>query len=155
MARRNRQSAVNRKLTVSSRWFASLLKPLPATISRMQKLVRPATRFIVAAVLVGLPGAGAWAAELVMFEAANCVWCEAWDRDIGAIYPKTDEARIAPLRRVDIDAQRPSDLSGIRAVVYTPTFVIMEDGKEIGRILGYPGEAHFWGLLGMELGKLE
>lgn len=100
-------------------------------------------------------GAGAKAAELVMFEAANCVWCAAWDRDIGAIYPKTDEARIAPLRRVDIDGPRPADLSGIRGVVYTPTFVIVEDGKEIGRILGYPGEAHFWGLLGEELGKLE
>lgn len=106
-------------------------------------------------VLTAPVGTRAKAAELIMFEAANCTWCEAWDRQIGAIYPKTDEAKIAPLRRVDIDAPRPPDLSGIRSVVYTPTFVLMENGEEVGRILGYPGEAHFWGLLGIELGKLD
>ena len=27
---------------------------------------------------------------------------------------------------------------------YTPTFVLIEDGKEIGRIEGYPGDEFFW-----------
>jgi hypothetical protein len=30
---------------------------------------------------------------------------------------------------------------------YSPTFVLAQDGQEIGRIEGYPGEAFFWGLL--------
>lgn len=96
----------------------------------------------------------AQAAELVLFEASDCEWCEAWDEEIGKIYPLTDEARIAPLRRVDIYETRPDDLTHIRPVMFTPTFVLMEDGQEIGRILGYPGEDFFWGLLQMELAKL-
>jgi len=98
--------------------------------------------------------APAAAAELVLFEAADCVWCEAWDEEIGDIYPKTPEARIAPLRRVDIHDQRPTDLAAVRGVLFTPTFVLMEDGKEVGRIVGYGGEDFFWGLLGVEMKKL-
>ncbi len=129
----------------------------PATISRRvgQGIVRWFPGFIAAGIVLGIAAASAGAAELVMFEAAGCSWCEAWDRDVGTVYPKTDEARLAPLRRVDIDAPRPPDLAGIRGVVYTPTFVLIDDGMEVGRILGYPGEAHFWGLLGVELGRLE
>ena len=116
-----------------------------------------AVKRILALVLFGalVPVGGvAGAAELVMFESQGCTWCEAWDEDVGSIYPKTGEARVAPLRRVDLDEPRPDDLTGIRAVIYTPTFVLMEDGREVGRILGYPGEEHFWGLLGMELKKI-
>ena len=34
------------------------------------------------------------------------------------------------------------------------TFVLMHNGAEIGRILGYPGEDHFWGLLQQLLQRL-
>lgn len=94
-------------------------------------------------------------AELVMFESDSCEWCEAWHAEVGVIYAKTAEARIAPLRRVGIEDPLPADLSQIRGVHYTPTFVLMQDGGEVGRILGYPGEDFFWGLLNVELGKLK
>lgn len=94
-------------------------------------------------------------AELVMFEASYCEWCAAWHEEIGPIYPKTAEARIAPLRQVDIDEPRPHDLAEVDGIVFTPTFVLMEDGAEVGRIMGYPGEDHFWGLLGMLLEKIQ
>ncbi len=32
-------------------------------------------------------------------------------------------------------------------MLFTPTFVLFDDGREIGRIEGYPGEDFFWGLL--------
>ena len=70
------------------------------------------------------------------------------------IYAKTSEAQVAPLRRVDIHDQLPADLRGLEAVVYTPTFVLLQDGHELGRILGYGGEDHFWGLLGFLLERL-
>ncbi len=89
-----------------------------------------------------------------MFEQAGCAWCAAWDRQIGPIYPKTAEGRRAPLRRVDLHAERPSDLSRIQAVRFTPTFVLIDGGREIGRIQGYPGEDFFWGLLGELIGRL-
>ena len=94
------------------------------------------------------------AAELVMFDSPTCDWCAAWEREVGVIYDKTDEGRRAPLRRVNLAEERPADLKVVAGVVYTPTFVLMENGAERGRILGYPGEAHFWGLLGELIRRL-
>jgi len=86
------------------------------------------------------------AAELVMYESPACVWCERWNQEIAPAYPKTAESRMAPLRRVDIDDDRPADLKNIKGVIYTPTFVLVHLGQEVGRITGYPGEDFFWGL---------
>lgn len=94
------------------------------------------------------------AAELVMFYSPVCEWCEVWEREVGVVYSKTPEGRIAPLRRLDIDEPRPKTLSTIDAVIYTPTFVLMENGQEVGRILGYIGEYQFWGLLGPLVDRL-
>ncbi len=93
------------------------------------------------------------AAELVMFEQPLCEWCELWQEEVGGIHVKTQEARVALLRWVDIDDDRPADLETLQAIVYTPTFVLMEKGREVGRITGYPGEDHFWGLLQELLGR--
>lgn len=93
------------------------------------------------------PGQFAAAAQLVMFEQAGCEWCEVWNEQVSEIYPKTSEGQRAPLRRVDLHAERPADLRDIKAVRFTPTFVLVEDGREVGRIQGYPGEDFFWGLL--------
>jgi hypothetical protein len=72
----------------------------------------------------------------------------AWDKEVGVIYHKTAEGRIAPLRRRDIGDPRPPELTALPDIVYTPTFVLMDGGREIGRIVGYPGEDFFWSLLG-------
>ena len=95
------------------------------------------------------------AAELVMFEQAGCVWCETFDREIAPIYPKTTEGQRAPLRHVNIDQSLPPDLSFIVIERITPLFVLVANGREIGRIRGYPGEDHFWGLLGVLIKKLD
>lgn len=87
------------------------------------------------------------AAELVMFEEAGCTWCERWNNEIGIAYAKTDEGRRAPLRRVDLESPRPDDLAGIHAVTFSPTFVVMDEGRELGRIIGYPGQDFFWPML--------
>lgn len=87
------------------------------------------------------------AVELVMFEEDGCGWCARWNDEIGVVYANTDEGRIAPLRRVDIHDQRPDDLAQITAVTFSPTFIVLEDGKEYGRIVGYPGQDFFWPML--------
>jgi thioredoxin-related protein len=107
---------------------------------------------LVLALAFSLPAA---AAELIMFEAAGCPYCARWNREIAPIYPKTEEGKRAPLRRVDIAAPRPADLAGIANIVYTPTFVLLEDGREIGRIVGYRGDEVFWSLLAELFAKLE
>jgi hypothetical protein len=94
------------------------------------------------------------AADLVMFEDAGCVWCARFDAEIAPVYPKTGEGKRAPLRRVDTSRPVPPDLAFIEVERLTPLFVLVDHGREIGRIRGYPGEDHFWGLLGMLIGKL-
>ena len=107
-----------------------------------------------AAVAFGVPVDRAFAAELVMFETENCPWCEAWDREVGVVYDKTEAGRRAPLRRVELHGPRPPDLVKVEGIVFTPTFVLLVDGREAGRILGYPGDNHFWGLLDAMLDEL-
>ncbi len=114
----------------------------------------PSFRFLAVFCLVLIGSAPATAAQLIMFESGACSWCKKWDAEIAPIYTKTVEARIAPLRRVDLFDERPADLQGLKAVIYTPTFVLMDRSREIGRIVGYPGEDFFWALLEELMGKL-
>ncbi len=95
-----------------------------------------------------------YADQLVMFEQAGCPYCAAWDREVGHLYAKTDEAKRLPLRRVDIHGPRPDDLRSVRAVAFTPTFVVMHCGREYARITGYIGEDQFWGLLDRSLAAI-
>ncbi|MEL7303254.1 MAG: hypothetical protein AAGJ53_06135 [Pseudomonadota bacterium] len=94
------------------------------------------------------------AAELVMFDAANCVWCIRWDRDIGRTYGETAEGRIAPLRKVRLADGIPPDIAIARPVTGTPTFVLVAQGREIGRIIGYPGQSAFWADLNALIDRL-
>ena len=85
---------------------------------------------------------------LVMFESPVCERCQAWHAEVGDAYPITEEGKFAPLRRVQIYDKHPADLAHIRWPRFTPTFVMLIDGEEIGRIRGYPGEDFFWPMLG-------
>lgn len=85
---------------------------------------------------------------LLMAEEDGCVWCDKWDEEISHIYPKTAEGRTAPLRRYELHDETPQ-VAFERLVHFTPTFILVQDGVEVGRIEGYPGEDFFWGLLGI------
>ena len=92
------------------------------------------------------------AAELLMVREDNCPWCIVWDEEIGPIYPKTPEGKFAPLMHVDLGASI-DDTRILKSVIYTPTFILVENGVEIARLEGYPGEDFFWTLLGEMLSK--
>lgn len=92
-----------------------------------------------------------FALELIMVDQSGCVYCELWETEISDIYPKTTEGKYAPLRRLDISQTSSSGLEFMRAVNFTPTFILIEDNTELARIEGYPGEDFFWGLLDMML----
>lgn len=111
-------------------------------------------KLLIATIFSALLGAQtAFAAELVIVEETGCHWCERWNEEIGVIYHKTDEGKRAPLRRVDI-SELPDDLAFQSRPQFTPTFVLFDDGAEIGRIEGHPGEDFFWPLLQRLLEKL-
>jgi hypothetical protein len=120
---------------------------------RILKFFSRGTMFIAIFIVSSL--ASTRAAELIMFEQIGCVWCEAFNREVAPIYAKTAEGQRAPLRRVDIDQPVPQDLAFIAMERLAPLFVLVERDREIGRIRGYPGEDHFWGLLGVLIKKLD
>lgn len=99
-----------------------------------------------------------WAApglELLMFEEQGCPWCLRWHAEVGPGYPLSPEGQRAPLRRLDISAGAPAGIQLKRPVRASPTFVLVENGREVDRITGYPGADFFWGLLDQMLGKLD
>ncbi len=99
--------------------------------------------------LLALPPA-AMAADLrlIMVEQPGCVWCARWNAEIAPAYPKTAEGAAAPLTRIDLHDPLPEDMRFARPARFTPTFVLLSDGAELGRIEGYPGDDFFWPLLG-------
>lgn len=111
-------------------------------------------RLALAVILLG-PFDAVHAAELLMLEQPGCVWCKRWNEEIGVAYPKTEEGRQAPLRRVDISKRWPDDLAGIRIERLTPTFILVENGVEVARLRGYPGADFFWPMLGEMLSRLQ
>lgn len=98
-------------------------------------------------VMVALAPAAKGETILLMIEEKWCAWCQRWDREVGVVYDKTSEGRAAPLQRHDIHAPLSEGISLVRSAHYTPTFVLLRDGIELGRIEGYPGEEFFYGLL--------
>ena len=86
-------------------------------------------------------------AQLVMVEEQGCIWCEMWNEEVGPEYPITPEGLAAPLRRIDLHEPVPADLTLDGSLQFTPTFILVVDGREVSRLEGYPGEGFFWGLL--------
>lgn len=87
------------------------------------------------------------AAQLVMVEEDGCMFCVRWKNEIGPIYPKTAAGQFAPLIVTQLHAPEPEGVTFKRKVVFTPTFVLIENGVELERMEGYPGDEFFWFLL--------
>ncbi|MCZ8182604.1 MAG: thioredoxin family protein [Beijerinckiaceae bacterium] len=126
-----------------------------AAFLRRLRPFAPVRAWLVGIMLAWAGMAPGLAAELVMFERPGCPWCVRWHKEIGSIYPKTPEGERAPLKAVMLDRQSQSAYRLKEPVFYTPTFVLVEKGEEIGRITGYMGDDAFWSLMKMLAGKLE
>lgn len=85
--------------------------------------------------------------RLIMFEEEGCIWCARWEAEIGPAWPNTEQSEIAPLSKVDIHDDLPEAVTLDRPAAFTPTFVLLSEGTEVGRIEGYPGADFFWFLL--------
>lgn len=90
------------------------------------------------------------AAELLYFYNPDCGACREFDRKVGTIYPKTEEARLAPLRKINIaeldqttiQNRAQAQLQG--DIPVTPSFVLVDKGREIDRFSGFSNDELFW-----------
>ena len=116
---------------------------------RLKKAWLSAAVFLatLAATAISLQAAHAQSAKLLMFEEQYCSWCKKWDDEIGGIYHLTSQSCHAALNRVPITEKLPDAISLSEPIIYTPTFVLIYENKETGRITGYPGEDFFWSML--------
>ena len=82
--------------------------------------------------------------RLVMVTSDYCPFCQAWERDVGVVYDKSPYAPSLPLTRVEMGSAMPEGVSLRAPVVGTPTFLIIQDGREIDRQRGYDDAEMFW-----------
>jgi hypothetical protein len=85
--------------------------------------------------------------RLVMIGAPNCEYCAQWEAEVGVVFDRTAEGRQVALERRTLAAPAPEGARLARGIRYTPTFVLLCQGAETGRIEGYPGEDFFWPML--------
>lgn len=92
--------------------------------------------------------AGSTGLSLIMVDEPGCVYCRKWEAEIGGGYARSAQGRFAPLVKV---RRKSRELSGFNPVIYTPTFILVRRGEELGRITGYPGRQYFYSELDLLL----
>jgi len=91
--------------------------------------------------------------ELIVIEARGCPMCQLFRDEIAPLYRTTARARLAPLRFVDV-AHADIDAMGLASPVeIVPTVILMRDGTEIDRLVGYTGPEIFMRAVGAMLGE--
>jgi hypothetical protein len=82
-------------------------------------------------------------AQLVYVEWKDCSLCVRFNRQMARIYAASALGRKIPLRRVDILRPWPADLKRVSRPPYTPVFILVENGRELGRFMGYASPEQF------------
>ena len=101
---------------------------------------------IMFSLLFSLPAS---AAELFMIHNPFCPYCQAFMNDVAPEYNETKHG--LPLIIIDVTIDKNAEwlereirAGNIYNVRGTPTFIIYDDGKEIGRVEGYGGKEWFY-----------
>lgn len=83
------------------------------------------------------------AAQLVYVEWSDCGICKAFNRQMAWAYSSSAVGKKVPLRRVDILRHWPDDLKRVSRPEYTPVFILVDKGREVGRFAGYSNPQGF------------
>ena len=78
-----------------------------------------------------------------MITSEYCVYCKIWEKEVGTIYPKTEMSKNFPLKKINIKNKKFLQSFLIENPI-TPTFIIIEEKLEKGRIIGYSNSEMFW-----------
>lgn len=116
---------------------AALLLALSTASGAVPVVAEPAT-------LAGKQADAITATQLLMVDDLGCPYCARWDAEVGGGYGNSAEGRFAPMIRI---RRGDSRLERFKAITYTPTFIVLHNGDEVGRITGYPGAHFFWPML--------
>lgn len=90
----------------------------------------------------------ALADKLVYVHSPDCSACMQFDKEVGAIYDKAEESTQLPMIKIELSRwQQGSHALGdceTDDVFATPTFIHLQDCKEVDRITGYSNDELFW-----------
>jgi hypothetical protein len=90
------------------------------------------------------------ATELLFFFDPHCGACIKFEKEIVSIYHNTQEAEIAPLVHIQFyksngELSEATHMAGLATpVTVVPSFVLMHEGHETDRIIGYGSDELFW-----------
>ncbi len=84
---------------------------------------------------------------MLVFEHPDCVYCRVFRRDVLPKYRASVRSDLAPLRFVDVQSESMDRMVLNGRIDTVPTVVVMRDGQEVGRIVGYWGPTNFFKML--------
>jgi thioredoxin-related protein len=93
--------------------------------------------------------------ELVVFEADGCVYCQHFRTDVLPLYRESKIGRETPIRFVNVSRSDETKMGLNAAITIAPTVVLMHQGQEIDRIVGYSGPFNFMKLVAYMMGRGE
>lgn len=82
--------------------------------------------------------------ELVVMEAPGCTYCTLFRRDVLPSYAASERAKDVPIRFVDVNDESAEQLGLDSPIDMVPTFVVLKNNHEVGRIPGYVGPEFFF-----------
>jgi thioredoxin-related protein len=82
--------------------------------------------------------------QLVVLEADGCIYCNVFRRQLLPAYEASLHGKKAPIRFIDINDPSLGKLGLTQPVGVVPTFVVLENNEEIGRIPGLVGRHDFF-----------
>lgn len=91
--------------------------------------------------------------ELVVFEADGCVYCENFRTDALPLYRSSQLGRDAPVRFVNVSRSDETKMGLSSAITVAPTIVLFHEGREVDRIVGYPGPFNLMKLVNYMMGR--
>ncbi len=83
-----------------------------------------------------------------------CPYCTKFRHEVAPTYDRTKAGTLAPLRRINPLKPWPKDLAAVRPAPYTPVFILVDHGREIGRFAGYSDPESFYAHLKPLLARL-
>ena len=93
--------------------------------------------------------------EVVVFEIGGCKYCTVFRDNLGARYQASTTNAVAPMRYVDVGRLDPADFQLASDITTVPTIVLMQDGKEIDRVEGYPMSEVLFGMVKSKVTPVE